>query len=160
MRLTVKQELFCQEYILDFNGTRAAIRAGYSKKTAAVIASENLRKPHIRQKMSEMVGVVLRELEISVKSVVNEIAAVAFVDLGELFDEKGNLKPLGELDARLRKTIQRIEVDQRPTAENQTTKVRLFDKLRALELLAKYLNLFESEAPPEPPTQVNIAQVI
>lgn len=48
-KMTEKQQRFCDEYLVDLDGTKAAIRAGYSKKTAAVIASENLRKPNIRE---------------------------------------------------------------------------------------------------------------
>ena len=47
--LTAKQKQFCIEYLKDFNGTQSAIRAGYSKDTAAVIASENLIKPYIKE---------------------------------------------------------------------------------------------------------------
>lgn len=47
--LTAKQQRFCDEYLIDLNATQAAIRAGYSEKTAAVIATENLRKPNIRE---------------------------------------------------------------------------------------------------------------
>lgn len=47
-KLTAKQQRFCDEYLIDLNATQAAIRAGYSEKTAAVIATENLRKPNIR----------------------------------------------------------------------------------------------------------------
>ena len=50
-QLTHKEELFCQEYIKDFNGTQAAIRAGYSPKTARSIASENLTKPYIKARI-------------------------------------------------------------------------------------------------------------
>lgn len=49
VKMTVKQRLFCDEYLVDLNATQAAIRAGYSKKTAAVIATENLRKPYIKE---------------------------------------------------------------------------------------------------------------
>lgn len=48
-KLTAKQQRFCDEYLVDLDGTKAAIRAGYSAKTASVIASENLRKPNIRE---------------------------------------------------------------------------------------------------------------
>lgn len=48
-KMTAKQQRFCDEYLIDLNATQAAIRAGYSKKTAAVIATENLRKPNIRE---------------------------------------------------------------------------------------------------------------
>lgn len=47
-KLTAKQQRFCDEYLIDLNATQAAIRAGYSKKTAGVIATENLQKPNIR----------------------------------------------------------------------------------------------------------------
>lgn len=48
-KLTVKQQRFCDEYLIDLNATQAAIRAGYSEKTAGVIASENLNKPNIKE---------------------------------------------------------------------------------------------------------------
>ena len=46
-KLTPKQQRFCDEYLIDLNATQAAIRAGYSEKTAGVIAVENLKKPNI-----------------------------------------------------------------------------------------------------------------
>lgn len=56
--MTVKQKRFCEEYLVDCNATQAAIRAGYSKKTACAVGSENLRKPEIKdyidEKLSEM----------------------------------------------------------------------------------------------------------
>nr|DAP22375.1 MAG TPA: Terminase small subunit [Bacteriophage sp.] len=56
-KLTAKQQRFCDEYLIDLNATQAAIRAGYSKKTAGVIATENLQKPsisaYIEKRMAE-----------------------------------------------------------------------------------------------------------
>jgi len=51
--MTKKQQRFCDEYLIDLDGTKAAIRAGYSPKTAAAIASENLRKPKLREYIAE-----------------------------------------------------------------------------------------------------------
>ena len=48
IKLTAKQKRFCDEYLIDLNATQAAIRAGYSAKTAGVIATENLQKPNIK----------------------------------------------------------------------------------------------------------------
>jgi phage terminase small subunit len=53
MPLTPKQEQFVEEYLIDVNATQAAIRAGYSKKTAHVIGTENLRKPAIAAAVAE-----------------------------------------------------------------------------------------------------------
>lgn len=52
--LNDQQERFCHEYIVDLNGTQAAIRAGYSETSARQIASENLSKPNIRQRVKEL----------------------------------------------------------------------------------------------------------
>tara|TARA_R110002124_G_scaffold60694_4_gene166345 strand:+ start:401 stop:829 length:429 start_codon:yes stop_codon:yes gene_type:complete len=53
-KLNAKQTRFCEEYLIDLNGTQAAIRAGYSEKTAAEIGSENLRKPNIAEFIAEL----------------------------------------------------------------------------------------------------------
>lgn len=53
-KLTDKQELFAREFIKDLNATQAAIRAGYSEKTARAIGCENLTKPDIQQRISEL----------------------------------------------------------------------------------------------------------
>lgn len=52
-RMTAKQKRFCDEYLIDLNATQAAIRAGYSKKNANNIASENLAKPNIKKYIDE-----------------------------------------------------------------------------------------------------------
>lgn len=53
--LTEKQKAFCEEYLIDLNGTKAAIRAGYSEKTARSIATENLTKPDIANYIKELI---------------------------------------------------------------------------------------------------------
>ncbi len=52
-KMTAKQQRFCDEYLIDLNATQAAIRAGYSEKTAGVIANENLKKPYINEYIKE-----------------------------------------------------------------------------------------------------------
>lgn len=52
-KLTAKQQRFCDEYLIDLNATQAAIRAGYSKKTARVIGQENLQKPAVKAYIEE-----------------------------------------------------------------------------------------------------------
>ena len=49
VKLTAKQQRFCDEYLIDLNATQAAIRAGYSEKTAGVIGNENLQKPYLKE---------------------------------------------------------------------------------------------------------------
>lgn len=58
VKLTAKQEKFCEEYMIDMNATQAAVRAGYSEKTAHAIGAENLTKPLIAQRI-----ITLRETQ-------------------------------------------------------------------------------------------------
>lgn len=57
-KLTEKQDRFCHEYIVDFNATKAALKAGYSKKTAVFTGAENLRKPNIRARVDFLLAEV------------------------------------------------------------------------------------------------------
>ena len=61
-KMTEKQKRFCDEYLIDLNATQAAIRAGYSKKTARVIGNENLMKPYIKKYIDERMAEKEKEL--------------------------------------------------------------------------------------------------
>lgn len=80
-KLSDKENRFCQEYMIDFNGTQAAIRAGYSKKSAYAIASEMLRKPHIRTTIDTR----LRELSLSAEETQKLISDIARSSLNDYF---------------------------------------------------------------------------
>tara|TARA_R110000765_G_scaffold81052_1_gene158672 strand:- start:4094 stop:4516 length:423 start_codon:yes stop_codon:yes gene_type:complete len=72
MKLKAKQEMFCREYLVDLNATQAAIRAGYSVKTATVIGGENLRKPYIAAFISELFAARSEKVEVSAEWVLLE----------------------------------------------------------------------------------------
>ena len=55
-KLTAKQEFFCKEYLVDLNATQAAIRAGYSEKTAKDMACQNLAKPYLADYIAELMA--------------------------------------------------------------------------------------------------------
>lgn len=80
MALTDKQERFCQEYLIDLNATQAAIRAGYSEKTAYSIGGQNLKKLEIQKKISEMKEERSSRTEITTDRVLEGIANIAFWD--------------------------------------------------------------------------------
>lgn len=62
MKLTEKQQRFADEYLIDLNATQAAIRAGYSKKTARQMANENLSKPNIKKYIDESMAEMKKKL--------------------------------------------------------------------------------------------------
>jgi phage terminase small subunit len=78
--LTTKQELFVQEYTKNFNATQAAIRAGYSKKTAAVIGCENLVKPNIAERVKVLVEERSKKIGLDADEILAEIKKLALED--------------------------------------------------------------------------------
>jgi len=146
-QLTEKQKRFCEEYLIDFNGTQAAIRSGYSKKTAKEISSENLTKPNIQGYIKELISKQQERTEITADKVLKELALIAFFDVSSLYSEDGTLKSITELPEEVTKAIHsvknRIEKqgqDKEDWAEIK--EIRSHDKLKALELIGKYFAMF------------------
>ena len=87
-KLSPKQQLFADEYLIDLNATQAAIRAGYSPKTADVKGSQLLRivkvRTYIEQKMAER----SRRTGINQDRVLQELAKIAFIKATDLIDPK------------------------------------------------------------------------
>jgi phage terminase small subunit len=87
--LTAKQQRFIEEYPVDLNATQAAIRAGYSRKTAFVIGYENLKKPHIKAAIEKKLAVLSRNAGITAERILNELAIIAFSNIFDLIDDGG-----------------------------------------------------------------------
>lgn len=94
-KLTPKQEKFCQEYVVDLNATQAAIRAGYSAKTARSLGQENLTKPDIQERLSELRSEQEKRTEITADAVLNEIALIGFGEPERTSDKIKALELLG-----------------------------------------------------------------
>jgi phage terminase small subunit len=93
MTLTLKQARFAEEYIVDLNGKRAAIRAGYSAKTAEVQASRLLRHAQVRAALKAAVQARSKRTQITADSVVTELAKLAFANLGDYLPEELKADP-------------------------------------------------------------------
>lgn len=88
LELTTKQQLFKDEYIIDFNATRAAKAAGYSESTAAEMGYENLRKPHIDKAINEAIADRRKRLRIDADTVLWKWWQIANADYNELSSVK------------------------------------------------------------------------
>lgn len=143
--LKPKQLRFIEEYLIDLNATQAAIRAGYSKKTAYSIADENLKKPEIQAEIKRRQEELLRKSNITQDRVRLEIARLAFNDPRAVFDEKGNLLPVKEWSSDTAAAISSIEVteliDNSGKVIGQTKKIKFWDKGKQLELASKHLGM-------------------
>lgn len=150
MALTDKQERFCQEYLIDLNATQAAIRAGYSEKTAHSIGNENLIKPEIQNRVAELKERLSETTQITQIQVIIEIAKVAFGDIANLFDESGALLPLHDMSQEARAVIASVKTYEEKSAFGEETitqgtirEVKQWDKLKALDMLGRHLGLYK-----------------
>lgn len=146
-KMTPKQKLFCDEYLVDLNATQAAIRAGYSKKTAKVIGNENLTKPYIQeyiQKNREKLG---KKLEITKEMILEGYRRLAFYDMRKFYDENGNLLQVSDLDEETSFALAGFEVTEEKDGNGKgqqvvigyTKKIKTSDRKAALDSLCKVL---------------------
>ena len=137
--LTPKQAAFAKEYLVDLNGTEAAIRAGYSKKTARGIASQNLAKPHVQAAVKKAMEKRGQRCDISADRVLTELARLAFADTADVIRiERGRVvvTDTAKLTQDQRRAIAEISETQ------HGMRIKLHDKKGALELLGRHLGLF------------------
>ncbi|MGX8791727.1 terminase small subunit [Oceanobacillus sp. M60] len=148
-KLTPKQKSFVEEYLIDLNATQAAIRAGYSKKTAYKTGTENLRKPQIAESIQAAMDERSKRTEITADKVLQELAKIGYSKLTDFvhWNEHGvEILDSEEVDGSVLSEItETINVQVFPNggeSEKRQKKVKLHDKMKALELLGKHLVLF------------------
>lgn len=144
--LNPKQARFVAEYCRDLNATQAAIRAGYSKKTASSQGERLLRNAEIASAVAEKTHQHLEKADLTAARVLEELRRLSFADIRSMFDERGNLRPLHELTAEQAACIAGFEVIKKNAEAGDgkvdvVHKVRVIDKTRSLEMLAKHFAL-------------------
>ncbi|RIQ64645.1 terminase small subunit, partial [Bordetella avium] len=158
MALTAKQRRFVDEYLIDLNATQAAIRAGYSKKTARQIGEENLSKPDIAKAVQEAQAARSKRTEITQDMVLRELAKIGFADIRKVVtwgsttlqagvDGDGN--PTTEVHHGL-VLVASNEIDDATAAAiaevsegREGLKVKFHDKKGALVDIGRHLGMFK-----------------
>jgi phage terminase small subunit len=147
-KLTAKQQRFVEEYLVDLNATQAAIRAGYSKHTAAEIGAENLTKPKIAEALAQAQNARSARTEITADAVVRELGRIALLDIRGFYLPDGKLKAPHELSDEQGAALASLETleefegrgeDRRQVGCVQ--KVKFWPKVEALRLLAQHLGM-------------------
>lgn len=148
--LTPREKLFVQEYLVDLNGTEAARRCGYSERSAARLAYDLLHKPPVKAAIQAAVDARAKKVGITAERVLEELGRIAFADIGQVFNAAGGLRPLSEIPEDARRALASVESDELFEGRGEershvgyTRKVRLLDKVRALELAGKNVGLFK-----------------
>ena len=149
--------LFAQEYVVDLNATRAAVRAGYTAKHAAVTASKLLRNVNVEYWIAEAQELKARSRNITVERVLEEYRRIAFAQTTDMVTLKGGLVQISDTDSLT--TEQKSAISQIRQKKDGELEVRFYDKQKALDSLAKYLGIFSDKNTGQNPgvqPQINI----
>lgn len=147
---TPKQAAFVREYLCDLNATQAAIRAGYSERTARAISCNLLTKVDIQAAIAAAQQKRAERLEIDADWVLKRLHSEATADLADLYDESGNLRPIHDwpqvwrtgLVAGIETAKERDGADKDGAPQFVTVrKVKLSDRVRLLELIGKHVGV-------------------
>lgn len=144
MALTDKQEMFCREYLIDLNATQAAIRAGYSAKTANRTASENMSKPDIQSRIAELKAKRNEDVSINSRYVLARLVEIDQMDVLDILASTGELKPVAEWPKVWRTTLSGLDVVEMSSEGNTAAllkKIKWPDKVKNLELLGKHIDV-------------------
>ncbi len=152
IKLTKKEEEFCQAYLIDFNGGKAARQAGYSKASCYVIATELLRKPNIQARIQQLRDETGRGFNITRERIAQELARISFFDIRKIHNENGGLKPIQELSDDEAAAIGGVETFEEfenfGFAKEKTgdlRKIKIWDKVKAIESLTKMMGYNEPD---------------
>lgn len=137
-KLTAKQQRFCDEYLIDLNATQAAIRAGYSKKTANRIGTENLSKPVIREYIENRMAEKEAALIANQDEVLKYLTSVL---RGQSKSTEIVIEGLGDGSTKARK------MEKEPSEK---------DKLKAAELLGKRYGLYTEKVEEKVDMELNV----
>lgn len=139
--------MFAQKYIEKFNGTEAAIYAGYSEKTAGTQAEQVLKKLEVQLLVNHYRQELYRRNRVSIDELISELTNKVRVDAGDLYDDDGNLLKLSEMKPEVRRCIEEIEKVTTEHKGKSTTKVKvkLSSRDNALDKLMRHLGGYEAD---------------
>jgi phage terminase small subunit len=155
MALTAKAMRFGEEYIIDLNATQAAIRAGYSEKTAYSIGQENLKKPEIQEYIQKLMEERSKRTEITADLVLKEYAKLGLADIKNYLSYKTVMTKVGTdedgqdifdyapiIDLKDSEEVDGAPISEVSISKDGTFKFKFHDKKGALDSMAKHLGMF------------------
>lgn len=155
--LVKKRERFVEEYLIDLNATQAAIRAGYSPKTAYSIGHELMKIPEVRARIDKAMAERSKRTGINADRVLRELGKIAFVNATDVIDmSDATVKNDAERDDTAAIASVKVKVIPGENGDGVEREIRLADKLKALELCGKHLGMFKENSDDNVPLTVVI----
>lgn len=153
-KLTPKQERFAEEYLVDLNATQAAIRAGYSVKTADQQGHQLLKNTKVAEAVQKARAKLSKNTGITQERVIAELAKIGFSDLRRVMTNQGGLIDVQDWDEEVAGAVSSVEVVRRQSGEydedgnpimDHVHKIKTWDKVAALEKIGRHLGMFPNK---------------
>ena len=149
---SVRRTIFVESILANGgNATQAAIQAGYSSRTAGQAGFRLLKDVEIQDAIARRRAELANRYKLTTDDVLRECARIVYSDPRRLFDARGGLRPVKDLEDEVAATIASIEVSDDVVGKGEdavsvrTTKVKLWDKNAAIDKAMRYLGLFEKD---------------
>lgn len=139
-QLEEQQQLFVRELMRDLNQTKAAIRAGYSENTAATQASRLLTNVKVKTAFDELKAIRNENIGVDAGYVLKRLIDIDQLDVLDILDDKGAIKPVNEWSAEWRQNISSFEVADDGQG-GSVVKLKFPDKVKNLELIGKHVEV-------------------
>jgi len=150
--LNGKREMFCKEFLVDLDSTQAAIRAGYSKRTARTIGNKLLTNSDIQDRIDVLKSQRADEVNIDADYVLKRLLEIDSLSIADILDDNNNLLPIKEWPKAWQTSVSVIDFTKLKSTEDFDSflkKVKMPDKQKNLELLGKYIDVLALKERPE-----------
>lgn len=144
-----RDEIFAQAYVIHGNARLAAKKAGYSEKSAHQIGYTLLKQPYIAMRIDQLMKEKAEKMRVTGDRVLKELCDIAMVRVKDCYDEEGNLLNLHEMPEANQAALSSVETDEIYAGHGtsrkhigKARKIKLSDKMKALEILAKHFHLY------------------
>ncbi|WP_025154223.1 terminase small subunit [Morganella morganii] len=148
MALNDKQEMFCREYLVDLNATQAAIRAGYSDKTARSQANRMLTNVDIEKRIQELMSSRSEQLKVDAEYVLRRLVEIDQMDVLDIMTDDMSIRPVSDWPASWRRYLSGFDLADMFEGRGEDRemvgilkKIKWPDKVKNLELLGKHISV-------------------
>ncbi|EEP9808242.1 terminase small subunit [Salmonella enterica] len=166
-KLSKKQAQFCQEYILDLNGTQAAIRAGYSRNAAQGQASRLLSNAMVKSRIAELIASRNERVRVDADHVLQRLVEIDQMDIIDILNDDMSIKPVSEWPQCWRRYIVGFDLADMFEGKGEDRKmvgilkkIKWPDKVKNLELLGRHVDVQAFKDRVECSGEVNLADRI
>ncbi len=157
-KVTHRQQAFAREYLVDYNGTQAAIRAGYSKKSAAQQASALLRLPKVIAELAKRAAPVKKRAELKASELLEVMQLVAYGDVSNLFKPSSGNGSVSTIKDMRELGEDQVLVAGYKRGSDGSVELKFENRMRARELLMKHLGLLKEQMSIEHSGEISVVE--